>query len=414
MGWRLDGPVDLIIVGGGVVGLAAAYQAARRGHSAVLLEKRGFFHEDTASAGASRQFRVQYSDPAVTRLVLASMPLWAELQGSTDEDLAVRTGSLWFGDPRAPGAEGRINAVLDVMTSLDVPFDWLSAQDVMRQYAFADIPDRWTGFWQPDGAATNVKATLRAFHRVVQASPHVTLMTGHQVVGVRTGPGGVSVDTAGGATVHGGKLIVTAGPETNSVLRLLGFELDSTTWTMVSAYFRTRRPGADLPTWINFQSVRGTDPGLYYGFPELAWDRPGFVRVGANYPSHVRPEPEAPPGQADQRVVGQLGNWVRAHMPWLIPTPVDPSTCICGLLTQPGHPGRLARELVLDFAPEHVPGNRDVVICATGWVFKIAPLLGEICVDLALKGHTTHDISAGALEPHLWRRWRPSPATALR
>ncbi|WP_326949121.1 FAD-dependent oxidoreductase [Amycolatopsis sp. NBC_01307] len=394
----MDGPVDLIVVGGGAVGLATAHAAAKRGSTALVLEKREFFHDETASGGTSRQFRLQYDDPAVSRLVLASRPLWAELQERTTEDLATRTGCLWFGDPHAPGAEGQIDAVLAVMTELDLPFDRLTAADVTRRFGFAGIPDWWTGFFQPDGAATNVKATLRAFHRAAAASGRVALRRGQEVVAIHTGDGGVRVETAAGDSFHGAKLVIAAGPETNAVLRLLGFELATTTWTMVSAWFRTREPASELPTWITFQAPRTGDPGLYYGFPELAWDRPGFVRVGVNHPAAVSAEPPSR-REVDPRVVAQMGRWVGEHLPWLDPAPVDASACLCGLLTRSEQPGALARELVVDFAP----GLRDVVVCATGWVFKIAPLLGEVCADLALDGRTAHDIAPGALHPDLWR-----------
>ncbi len=399
----MSGPVDLVVVGGGAVGLATAYEAANRGLNAVVVERRAFLHDDTASSGASRQFRLQYDDPAVSRLVLAAVPLWARLQERTAEQLNTRTGCLWFGDPLAPGAEGQIDAVLGVMADLGVPFERLTAREVTRRFGFTGIPEWWTGFLQPDGAATNVKATLRAFHRAAQESSRVTLLPGQRVTAIRTGADGVRVDTDAGMTVHAAKLVVAAGPETNSVLRLMGVELDTTTWTMESAYFRTRSPAEHLPTWIDFQASTGVDPGLYYGFPELSWERPGFVRVGANYPSRVLRDPDQRPGPPDPRVVARIGDWVAGHMPWLDPTPVDASACTCALFTRPEEPGRLAREMLVDFAPEVVPGHGNVVVCATGWVFKIAPLLGEICVDLALEGRTAHDIGSAALRPDLWR-----------
>ena len=49
--------------------------------------------------------------------------------------------------------------------------------------------------------------------------------------------------------------------------------------------------------------------------------------------------------------------------------------------------------MFLDFAPASVAGNRNVVIFAGGWAFKYVPLLGKICADLALHGHTSFDIS---------------------
>ncbi|PRY44499.1 hypothetical protein CLV43_10264 [Umezawaea tangerina] len=71
--------------------------------------------------------------------MLASLPLWARLQAGTDEELNTRTGCLWFGDPRAPGAEGRIDAVQRIMAQLDVPFERLTAHEVTRRFGFTGI-----------------------------------------------------------------------------------------------------------------------------------------------------------------------------------------------------------------------------------------------------------------------------------
>ena len=163
---------DLIVAGGGVLGLATAYAAARRGASVVVLEKRAFGHDETASGGTSRQFRIQYDDPALARLVLASRPLWSRLQADADEELLTRTGCLWFGDLR----DGRIEVTLGVLTALGIPFDRLTAAEVQSRYGFAEIPPGWSGFVQPHGAAVNVKATLRAFHTVIEILHAVQVM----------------------------------------------------------------------------------------------------------------------------------------------------------------------------------------------------------------------------------------------
>ena len=49
-------------------------------------------------------------------------------------------------------------------------------------------------------------------------------------------------------------------------------------------------------------------------------------------------------------------------------------------------------EMVLDFAPAPVPYRENIVIYATGWAAKLVPLIGKICVDLAFRQTTPHDI----------------------
>lgn len=394
---------DLIIVGGGAVGLAAAYHAEKRGKKTLVLERHDFFHDHTASSGQTRQFRIQYNDRSVSQLVLDSIPLWEEIQGRSRDEIQKKVGCLWFGDPLATGAEGQIQTVIGVMKDLGLPYEELSSQDIVRRFDFTDVPARWSGFFQPDGASTNVKATLRALHQAAAASPRVALRSLHRVVGIDSGRDGVRVETEGGA-FSGDKLILAPGPGVNDVLRLLGVELVVTIWEMISAYFLVSGGPVRYPTWINFQDQSGEDPGLYYGFPETDWERPGFVKVAANYPSRVLSDLSAYTGAVDARVVRQIGGWVRDHMKGLDPAPHAPAACVTALFTDPESPSTLKHEMLLDFAPPEVPSHRNVVVCATGWVFKLVPLLGKICVDLALDGGTRYDISSAALSPGMWRR----------
>ncbi|HEU5107512.1 MAG TPA: FAD-dependent oxidoreductase, partial [Micromonosporaceae bacterium] len=89
---------DVAVVGGGAVGLAAAWVAAAEGRSVVVLERDRLFHDRGSSGGAQRQWRVQYDNEALARLVLAAAPRWQRVEEAIDRPLVHRTGSVWFGD----------------------------------------------------------------------------------------------------------------------------------------------------------------------------------------------------------------------------------------------------------------------------------------------------------------------------
>jgi sarcosine oxidase/L-pipecolate oxidase len=48
---------DVVVVGGGPVGLASAYQVAKEGRSVVVLEQRNFFNQAGSSGDMARMFR---------------------------------------------------------------------------------------------------------------------------------------------------------------------------------------------------------------------------------------------------------------------------------------------------------------------------------------------------------------------
>src|SRR4051794_24948882 len=91
--------VDHLVVGGGVVGSAAAWQLARRGRSVVLLERFAPGHVHGASHGASRIYRQTYDRAEYLDLTIEAFGLWRELERTTGSELLTITGGVSHGAP---------------------------------------------------------------------------------------------------------------------------------------------------------------------------------------------------------------------------------------------------------------------------------------------------------------------------
>ena len=75
--------VDHLVVGGGVMGSAAAWQLARRGRDVVLLERFAPGHAHGASHGTSRIYRTTYAEPEYLDLAQEALGLWREVEDET-------------------------------------------------------------------------------------------------------------------------------------------------------------------------------------------------------------------------------------------------------------------------------------------------------------------------------------------
>ena len=75
-----DRTADVIIVGGGVMGCAAAYHLARDGRRALLLEQLAIGHDLGSSHGPSRIIRLAYDSRDYVELARASYTLWRALE----------------------------------------------------------------------------------------------------------------------------------------------------------------------------------------------------------------------------------------------------------------------------------------------------------------------------------------------
>ena len=378
---------ELIIVGGGAMGLSGAYNAVTpygdhpvlAGNQVLLLEQFDFFNQRGSTAGASRQFRVQYTQDYLASLAVAAETDWSLLQQQTVEPLVPRSGSLWFGDPSIPTQEGGIKPAMQTMDELGIPYTALNTTEIEDRYGFRALPSDYIGFIQPAGGIINIPATLRTLFNVAH-DRGVDLRARQQVLNIAANGDEVVVTTSDG-TYRARKLIITPGPFANEVLCHLGITLRLEIWDMVSAYFRKRTPNVNYPAWFAFQPQTAANSNLYYGFPEADWVHQGYIRVAPDYPFRIIREPQdrRQPNAAD--FDGTI-EWVAKHMPGLDPEPEFKSTCLIALPNG-------GKELILDFAP----GQKNIVIYTGGWAAKFIPLIGKICVQMALTGQTSYNIA---------------------
>src|ERR1700742_67448 len=95
----MSGSYDVIVVGGGPIGLSAAYHCARAGKSVLLLERFNFFNQSGSSNELVRMFRTMYAQDFMADLAKASIGLWKDLETDAVEQLILMSGLLNCGDP---------------------------------------------------------------------------------------------------------------------------------------------------------------------------------------------------------------------------------------------------------------------------------------------------------------------------
>ena len=368
---------DLIVVGGGAIGLSTAYHAGRKGLKTLVIERFGYFNNDGSSAGASRQFRVQYSQQYMSELALVAKSYWDALQLHTFESLIGGVGSVWFGDPSLSSQEGGIKAAMQTMDKLGIPYTALTAPEIEERFGFRNLPSDYSGFFQPNGGIINLKATLEAMYDQALASGNVELHAWETVDDIAPqSSGGVIIDTqdaSGSHRYHGSKLALTPGAYANDVLSHLNLSIDLTIWEMTSAYFRKTERSINYPTWFVFQEPK--DKRLFYGFPEVSWSHPGYIRVSPDIPDRILKDPSERSGVPSPESLKLTSDWAKEHMSDLDPEPRLTSTCLIALSSH-------SKEFLLDYLPEGIPGNKDVVVYTAGWAAKFIPLLGEMILQL--------------------------------
>lgn len=386
MAQTADRHFDVIVVGGGAIGLSAGYHLGKRKAKTLVLEQFNFKNQLGSSAGVSRQYRIPYPEEYMVQMALDAQPYWDELQTLTPKTLRDKVGTLWFGDPSVHSTEGNIAEAEQALKALNVPYTSLTAREIESQYHFRNLPDTYTGLFQADGASIDFRATIETLYQACERDPYTTLHDESPVTAIEQDGKLFNVTTPKGVFTSE-KLVLVPGPYVDGVINLLGFMIEATYWNMSSAYFKKTDPKIQYPTWFVFQNAIGSNGNQFYGFPGVDWDHPEYIRTAPDFVIDPLTSPEQRTLVPNPQELAYTSAWVRDHMTGLDPTPYFTSTCLIALSKIPN------KELLIDFAPPYVPNHQNIVVYATGWAAKFTPFLGKILTELALDGHSTFDIS---------------------
>lgn len=377
---------DVVVVGLGTMGAAAAYHLATRGVRVAGFDRFRPPHGHGEHAGGSRIIRQAYAEGrAYVPLVRRAYELWAELGQAAGTELLTLTGGLMLG--RADSAQ--VSGALASAVAYGLDHELLDAAEIRRRFpAFAPADDE-VGVYEPAAGIVRPEATIAA-HLKLAEQAGARLRFGAAVTGWRATADGVEV-TVDGTTVSAAHLVLCPGPWAGEVLRSAGVPL-----RVESRLQHYWAPPAEFavgacPIWI----WEPTGEQVAYGLPafappaDLPGAGPGVGAVAkAAFHSGSRPaeaDGGAPPATPDD--LAAIVDWLRTRLPSLADARyIGAKPCLYTMTPDE------------DFVLGHHPRAAGVTVAAgfSGHGFKFAPVIGEILADLATTGSTSHDIAAFA------------------
>ena len=374
---------DVIVVGAGVAGSAAAYRLAAT-HKVLVLERFAFLHKLGSSHGGSRIFRHAYGDERYVALAVAADALWQALEHDSGEKLLTRTGGLDLGQEGYP-------ALIEVERALKKagrPVETLSPAEVEKRFPAFRLPAGNVALYQPDAGILAASRCVNALLRGAAARGAV-LHDNEPVTTFNISPDRVEVGTARGS-YNADKLVITAGPWlsegsseglgelTTGLAPALRVEQQQVIYLKV-AQAQGFAP-SKMPIFINH------DPQAeVYGFP--LFELPHAIKISdhANAPTITLENRETE--LMEERALETVRR-AKSFLPGVTSDIVHFEMCLY-TKTPDEH-------FVLDLHPEH-----DNVVVGGGFSghgFKFGPVLGEILADLALEGSSGRDLSLFGLK----------------
>jgi monomeric sarcosine oxidase len=365
---------DVVVVGGGLAGSAAAWAVSRRGRGVVLLEAFEAGHGNGSSHGSARIFRRAYPDPLYVRLTGEAGKLWGQLEEEAGEELIEVTGGLDYGPSPEP----------------EKMYEQLRAQQVLAELLTpGQAAERWPGLtfrdgdavmYHPDAGVIDAERAMAAMRRLAAANG----------ADVRYGTPVTSIGADGTVrtrdeTFEAETVIVAAGPWVEPLVGehvplppLVVTQTQAFHFPVVGAARALQAgevgdsqagdegaAGATRP-WPTF--IYHGDDVPYYGLPSGA-DMPGAVKVGVHGHGTITTA-DGRDGVVNPVVREEVRQFVMSTCPGLSDEPAGEVTCMYTTTAN--------EDFVLDRRGPFV-----VVSACSGHGAKFAPLIGEIAADLA-------------------------------
>ena len=371
---------SVVVIGGGVIGVSAAFHLAEAGvHDVVLLDRGALGSGSTCRAAGG--VRAMFSDEVIVRLGQRSLDALARFPEHPGQDIDLhRVGYLFLLD--RPEHVRAMSDAVELQNALGVPSRMIGPEEAQRLSPLISTDGLLAAAWSPtDGHCTPESVVLgyatgarRLGARLLPSCAVTDLVTEDgAITGVVTDRGTVATDT----------VICAAGAWSQQVAAMAGVHLPVTPLRrqIVVTEPVPDRP-ADLPMTIDFSTsfyFHGEGRGLLMGMSDPD-EQPGFrlERSDAWLPRLGEAVARRAPGLAD---VGLVTGWAGLY----------------------------------EMTPDHnaligEASGVDRFLYATGFSghgFLMGPAVGEVLRDLFLRQSPPVDVEALSVERLLQDDLRP-------
>lgn len=366
---------DVIVLGGGAMGSAAAYHLSKNGQRVLLLEQFEIDHDRGSSYGDSRIIRYSYDHPTYITLARTVFPMWIALEEESGDQLYLKTGGIDFGRSDSMTLSDTFRTV----KAENIQHEVLSASKANERFPAFHFDEDMQVLYQPDTGLLNASQCVRTHIRLAESNG-ADIRANTPVLKINVHPQDVEVVTEQGMFTAA-RIIIAAGSWMKELCATVGIHLPLRPWRCQLNYFQPIKPELYAP---------GVFPAfiahLHSGYTFAPYGMSSLNNMGVKLGLHGGSDVSHTIGvdyTPDINMSERARTFVKQNMPYADGKLLQSKICLY-TMTPDEH-------FIIDIHPEYP----HVVLASpcSGHGFKFSTLIGSILSDLAISGQTSHDIS---------------------
>ncbi|KAK0408461.1 hypothetical protein QR680_003974 [Steinernema hermaphroditum] len=365
--------LDVVVVGGGIMGSCSAYHMAKAGLKPTVLEQFSEGHSRGSSHGQSRIIRYAHGDATYLPIMKESYELWEELERASGKTLLKKCGLLWVSS-----SEASVRSCSRILEKFGIEHHLLRGEQIQEEFPQFRYGDKWFGLVDPEGGVVYADRCLKAAHK--EAIEHgAEFRFGEKVTKIES-RGDRVVVVAGEAIYEARNVVVTVGGWLNEVLPGIKDVVDVQAEQIGVMYWKVARNAELYGPTGNCPTVAVEEAGkIMYMLPPVDYSNQIKFCYHAGEPIDPNRPLAEMPAYAHQIPLEHISN----HLPDIDAS--KPSTidrCLY-TMTKDSH-----------YAIGRYPSDARIVVAGgfSGSGFKLAITVGRIVKDLVKGVEESHTV----------------------
>jgi len=219
----LPDTADVVIIGGGVMGVSTAYHLATKGNTDVLLLERNRFFGEESTGRCAGGIRYQFSNEIDVRLSQHSIPMLERFADEMEQEIDLRRcGYLFLLSREEDVRVFQENVALQ--RSLGIATEWLSEEEVKRRASPVDTNGILAGTFGPRDGLADPSGVVQGYVKGARRLG-ARLVTDIEATGIEIEAGRVGAVSTSRGRIKTGTVVDAAGPWAAVVGAMAGVEV---------------------------------------------------------------------------------------------------------------------------------------------------------------------------------------------